>query len=101
MLLTILIIFFTSIILYKILFYIRQSSCLIEGMEEGNKEYDNYGDDPMILAKQNAGNIEFLKTRVDDISNVKGDVEIIKQDLKTVQIQVDGLVQQQADMAMN
>ena len=99
MLLTILIIFFTSIILYKILFYIRKSSCLIEGMEERSKEYNNYGDDPMILAQQNAGNIEFLKTRVDDISNVKGDVEIIKQDLKTVQIQVDGLVQQQADMA--
>ena len=68
-------------------------------MEGGSNEYQKYGDDPMILAQQNAGNIEFLKSRVDDISNVKGDVETIKQDLQTMQIQVDGLVQQQADMA--
>jgi hypothetical protein len=99
MLLTILIIFFTSIVLYKILFYLGQTFSLIEGMEGGSDEYQKYGDDPMILAQQNAGNIEFLKSRVDDISNVKGDVETIKQDLRTMQIQVDGLVQQQADMA--
>ncbi len=53
----------------------------------------------MILAQQNAGNIEYLKSRVDDLSNIKGDVETIKQDMQTIQIQVDGLVQQQADMA--
>lgn len=99
MLLTILIIFFASIVLYQILFYLGQACCLIEGMEGGSDEYQKYGDDPMILAQQNAGNIEFLKSRVDDISNVKGDVETMKQDLQTMQIQVDGLVQQQADMA--
>ena len=68
-------------------------------MEGGNNEYQKYADDPMILAQQNAGNIEFLKSRVNDISNVKEDVNTMKQDLKTIQIQVDGLVQQQSDMA--
>jgi hypothetical protein len=97
MLLTILIIFFISIILYKILFYIGTSFHLIEGLENSYKEYG--GNDPMILAQQNAGNIEYLKSRVDDLSNIKGDVETIKQDMQTMQIQVDGLVQQQADMA--
>lgn len=97
MLLTILIIFFISIILYKILFYIGTSFHLIEGLENSYKEYG--GNDPMILAQQNAGNIEYLKSRVDDLSNIKGDVETIKQDMQTIQIQVDGLVQQQADMA--
>jgi hypothetical protein len=96
MLLTILIIFFISIILYKILSYIGKSFNLIEGLEE-YKEYG--GNDPMILGQQNAGNIEYLKSRVDDLSNIKGDVETMKQDMQTIQIQVDGLVQQQADMA--
>jgi hypothetical protein len=97
MLLTVLIIFFTSIILYKILFYIGTSFNLIEGMENTYKEYSG---DPMILAQQNAGNIEYLKSRVDDLSNIKGDVETMKQDMQTMQIQVDGLVQQQADMTV-
>ena len=100
MLLLTLIIFFISIILYKILFYIGTSFNLIEGMENNSTEYKEYGgNDPMILAQQNAGNIEYLKSRVDDLSNIKGDVDTIKQDMKTMQIQVDGLVQQQADMA--
>ena len=97
MLLTILIIFFTSIILYKILFYIGTSFYLIEGMENTYKEYSG---DPMILAQQNAGNIEYLKSRVEEVTNVKNDVNIMKQDMQTMQIQVDGLVQQQADMAV-
>lgn len=97
MLLTILIIFFTSIILYKILFYIGTSFYLIEGMENTYKEYSG---DPMILAQQNAGNIEYLKSRVDELSNLKGDVDTMKQDIQTMQIQVDGLVQQQADIAV-
>jgi hypothetical protein len=96
MLLTVLIIFFTSIILYKILFFIGTSFKLIEGMEE-YKQYDT--NDPMILAQQNAGNIEYLKSRMTDVENVKGDVVTMKQDMQTMQIQMDGLVQQQADMA--
>lgn len=96
MFLKILIIFFTSIILYKILLFVGKSFKLIEGMEE-YKEYDST--DPMILAQQNAGNIEYLKSRMNDVSNVKGDVDTMKQDIQTMQIQIDGLVQQQADMA--
>lgn len=98
MLLTILIIFFISIILYKILFYIGTSFHLIEGLENSYKEYG--GNDPMILAQQNAGNIEYLKSRVEEVNSVKNDVVTMKQDMQSMQIQVDGLVQQQADMAV-
>ena len=79
------------------MFYIGTSFYLIEGMENTYKEYSG---DPMILAQQNAGNIEYLKSRVNDLSNLKGDVDTMKQDIQTMQIQVDGLVQQQADMAV-
>ncbi len=70
---------------------------MIEGMENTYKEYG--GNNPMILAQQNAGNIEYLKSRVDELSNLKSDVNIMKQNIQTMQFQVDGLVQQQVDMA--
>lgn len=96
MLLTVLIIFFSSIILYKILFFIGTSFHLIEGMENS---YEEYGTDPMILARQNAGNIEYLKSRMEEVTNVKNDIVTMKQDIQTMQVQMDGLVQQQGDMA--
>lgn len=96
MLLTVLIIFFASIILYKILFFIGTSFNLIEGMENS---YDEYGSDPMILARKNAGNIEYLKSRIEEVTNVKNDIVTMKQDMQTMQVQMDGLVQQQGDMA--
>jgi hypothetical protein len=97
MLLTLLIIFFTSIILYKFILFIGKSLNVIEGMENEYQEYNS--NDPMILAQQNAGNIEYLKSRMTDVESIKGDVDTMKQDMKTMQIQIDGLVQQQADMA--
>jgi hypothetical protein len=100
MLLTILIIFFSSIILYKILFFIGSSFKIIEGMENNSTEYKEYGgNDPMILAQQNAGNIEYLKSRMEEVNSVKNDVVTMKQDMQSMQVQIDGLVQQQADMA--
>lgn len=102
MLLIVLIIFLSSIILYKFLLFIGKllniiELNIIEGMENEYKEYNS--NDPMILAQQNAGNIEYLKSRMKDVESVKGDVDTMKQDMQTMQIQIDGLVQQQADMA--
>lgn len=97
MLLTLLIIFFTSIILYKFILFIGKSLNVIEGMENEYQECNS--NDPMILAQQNAGNIEYLKSRMTNVESIKGDVDTMKQDMKTMQIQIDGLVQQQADMA--
>ena len=54
----------------------------------------------MILAQQNAGNIDYLKSRMDELNGVKNDVNEVKQSMQTMQIQIDELVQQQADMAV-
>ena len=104
MLLTLLIILFTSIILYKIIIFVLKLNS-IEGMEnETETESDEYQpydpNDTLILAKQNAGNIEYLKKRMDDVSGVKNDVDTVKQDIQTIQIQMDSLLQQQSDMAV-
>lgn len=81
---------------------------LIEGLENedttgGTQEYKPYNlNDPnnsLILAQQNAGNIEVLKGRVDNLDGVKKKVADMQQSIDSMQTQIDGLVQQQADYA--
>jgi Tfp pilus assembly protein PilO len=81
---------------------------LIEGLENEDttvttQEYKPYNlNDPnnsLILAQQNAGNIEVLKGRVDNLDGVKKKVDDMQQSIDSMQTQIDGLVQQQADYA--
>ena len=81
---------------------------LIEGLENDDttgttQEYKPYNlNDPnnsLILAQQNAGNIEVLKGRVDNLDGVKKKVDDMQQSIDSMQTQIDGLVQQQADYA--
>jgi hypothetical protein len=83
-------------------------SKLIEGLENGDtttttQEYKPYNlNDPnnsLILAQQNAGNIEVLKGRIDGLDGVKKRVDDMQQSIDSMQTQIDGLVQQQADYA--
>ena len=53
----------------------------------------------LILAQQNAGNIEVLKGRIDGLDGVKKRVDELQQNVDMMQTQIDGLVQQQADYA--
>jgi hypothetical protein len=81
---------------------------LIEGLENGDtttstQEYQPYNlNDPnnsLILAQQNAGNIEVLKGRIDSFDGVKQKVDNMQQSIDLMQTQIDSLVQQQADYA--
>jgi len=84
---------------------------LIEGLENedtttnssSTQEYKPYNlNDPnnsLILAQQNAGNIEVLKGRIDNLDGVKKKVDDMQQSIDSMQTQIDGLVQQQADYA--
>jgi hypothetical protein len=81
---------------------------IIEGMEtsqtktndytNSNTEYKSYdGDDPLILSKQNAGNIEYLKQRMNGIEDLNSQVQDLSANLTTLQEQVTGLIQTQED----
>jgi hypothetical protein len=107
MLIKILIGFFIFLIGYQLFLFTFKK---VEGLE--NNEYKDYNkDDPnnaLILAQQNAGNIEVLKGRVDKMDAMKDELknEIqkkIKDEIEpkfiSMQTQLDGLVQQQADYA--
>jgi Tfp pilus assembly protein PilO len=101
MLIKLLIVFFIFLIGYQLFLFIFKKDNLVEGLE--NDEYKPYNkDDPnntLILAQQNAGNIEVLKGRVDKLDGIKERVDSLQQLADGMQTQIDGLVQQQADYA--
>jgi len=69
---------------------------------EGLENYQPYsGSDPLILAQQNAGNIEYLKSRLDDAMNLKKNPEFaaVSSAVDTLTQQVAVLYQQQQSIA--
>ena len=96
----ILIIFFVSLIIYQI--YLLNYP-IIEGATtqtaDDNKQYQDYSENELILSKKNAGNIEVLKGRIDDLDEQKSRVDTMQQNIYSMQTQIDALVQQQADYA--
>jgi hypothetical protein len=101
MLISILIIFFLVLILYQIFLAIFGKS--VEGMENGDTyaDYDmNNSSNALILAQQNAGNISYLKERIDELMDLNGTVMDICGNIVQINEQMQGLVQQQADAAI-
>lgn len=91
-----LIIIFIILIIYQI-FLAHFSNSIIEGL-------DNYTDyntsDPnnvMILAQQNAGNIEVLKQQFDKMNGLKQRIDDISGNMDNLTKQVDDLTQSQQD----
>jgi predicted PurR-regulated permease PerM len=91
-----LIIIFIILIIYQI-FLAHFSNSIIEGLDN-YKDYDTT--DPnnvMILAQQNAGNIEVIKQQFDKMSGLKQRIDDISGNMDTLTKQVDDLAQSQQD----
>jgi len=101
MLVRILILVFFLLIVYQVFLAIFGN--LREGVENANdsyKEYDTKGPGGAnILAEQNAGNIAYLKQRLDELMDLKGTVTDVCGNVVQLNQQVQGLVQQQAEAA--
>ena len=97
-LVNILILFFIILIGYQIIL----ANHIIEGIENNNsyQSYDtNNPDNSLILAQQNAGNIEYLKGRIDDVQGMYKQVQDLSGNVVALQEQVNGLVTAQQDYA--
>jgi len=92
MLVNILIIFFLFLIIYQFL-----APSLREGLETAPGPYMEYPDDPMILGKQNAGNIEVLRTEVQKVSTLEPRVLQLETDVKNLNDQLAGIQQQNSE----
>ena len=98
---SLLILFFIFLIVYQ-MFLART---LREGLENANdttnttnyKEYDP--NNVMILAQQNAGNIQVLKKQLDDVLSVKSTVDTLNGKVDALTEQVNGIVSAQQDYA--
>ena len=84
-----LIIVFSLLIVYQLV-------PIVEG-NETYQEYDN--NDPLMLGKLNAANIQALKQQMDEMMGIKGTVDKQGTDLKALQEQVQAMVQAQTDAA--
>lgn len=88
--------------------FLAYSGNIIEGLDNNNgttassSNYQEYnGNDPLILSKQNAANIEFLKKQFDGINGLQDEVNDLSDNVASLQTQVDGLVQGQQDYTTN
>jgi hypothetical protein len=96
MLVNFLILFFLLLIFYQIfLAYFNY----IEGFDD-YKEYDlNNPNNALILAQQNAGNISYLKERLDKLATIDKEVYDISLNMTQLNSQMTELVKQQANAA--
>jgi len=104
MLINLLVFFFTILILFQVFEHLYKLNTIFEGMTNtkdtiNKKQYDKYDNDTFILAQKNAGNIEYLKQRMDEIQNIYSEVQDLSGNVMTLQTQVNGLIQQQQDYA--
>ena len=88
--------FFTFLVLYQIFL----GATVVEGLKNQYKPYNmNNPNNALILAQQNAGNISFLKERLDKFDGVYKQVQDLSGNIQLLQTQVNGLVQAQQDYA--
>ena len=95
-LINILILFFIILMGYQLILATR----VIEGLENSNqfKPYDlNNPNNALILAQQNAGNINFLKGRIDSVQGINQQVQDLSGNVSALQDQVNGLITAQKD----
>ena len=97
-LVNILIVFFIILICFQIIL----ANHIVEGLENGDsyQSYDtNNPANALILAQQNAGNIEYLKGRIQDVQGMNKQVQDLSGNVQTLQEQVTGLVTAQQQYA--
>jgi hypothetical protein len=107
MLIKFLILFFTILIIFQILSQIKYNFnyYIIEGMTtttqpQQYQQYDtNNPNNVLILAQQNAGNIQVLKQQLDKALGLQKEVRDMSGNLATLTEQVTALMQQQQSTA--
>jgi len=92
----ILIIFFIILIFYQLLL----ASNIVEGLENQYTSYDiNNPVNALILSQQNAGNIAYLKERLDSYNDVYKQVQDLSGNYDVLEKQMNDLMTSQQDYA--
>ena len=91
----ILICFFVVLIIYQLFL-----APTIEGLDNNNG-YQDYPTDPLILGKQNAGNIQVLREQINSLMGLNDTVKTTNKRLDDVETQVKGLIDAQQQTALD
>ena len=94
-LVNILVIFFIVLISYQIIL----ANNIVEGLDNYQPYDTNNPSNALILAQQNAGNIEYIKQRLDSVQGLDKEVQDISGNVVTLQNQVNQLVASQQQYA--
>ena len=92
-----LIIFFIALIIYQII--LANNISIIEGLDTYQPYDTNNPQNALILAQQNAGNIQVLKQQVDELTGLNKEVQDISGNVVALQDQVNQLVAAQKQYA--
>ena len=85
---------FAVLIIYEMINLLNKP--IIEGASNG--DYQDYsGNDPLILAKQNAGNIKFLKQKFDTIDELSSKVNTLSGSVDSNTESISQILQAQKD----
>ena len=99
LLINVLIVVFITLLIYQILL----DYDIVEGLENAGtyKSYDNQNseDKALILAQQNAGNIEYIKQRMDGVQSMYQQVQDLCGNVYQLQQEVNDLVIAQKEYA--
>jgi hypothetical protein len=93
-----LIIFFLFLIIYQFLLASTKYST-IEGLDNYQPYDMNNPNNALILAQQNAGNIQVLKGQLDTLNGLKTQVDSLQTIVDQHTTQITGIVQQQSSYA--
>ena len=85
---------FAVLIIYEMINLLNKP--IVEGASNG--DYQDYsGNDPLILAKQNAGNIKFLKQKFDTIDELSSKVNTLSGSVDSNTESISQILQAQKD----
>lgn len=96
----ILILFFIMLVFYQILLATTSFDTFIEGLENQYNDYDmNNPSNALILAQQNAGNISYIKERLDSYNDTYQQLQDLSGNYDILEKQVNDLLTAQQDYA--
>ena len=88
MLIKLLILFFILLFIYQLYYYFNT---IQEGLATSGHSYQGYGDNPAILAVQNAGNISYLNDQIKQCTSNADQISSLTTQVNNIQKQVNAV----------
>ena len=98
MLIQLLILFFILLFIYQLYYYFNtiKEGLATSGHSDEDKKYQDYGNDPAILAVKNAGNISFLNEQIKKCSSNADQITSLTAQVNNMQKQINAMATSQS-----